>query len=407
MNIIRHLEQIAFSPDFGRQMRLIAGPRQTGKTTIARSFLEKCGCGKLYYNWDNRQIRDAYRKDNHFFAGDMFNVPPGEGGKRWLCMDEIHKYPDWKNILKDFFDSYNEDAFFVVTGSARLDMMRRSGDSLAGRYLNFRLNPVTLREFSGSSLPEPPDHADDIIREKLHTPVYKSDELAALLRFSGFPEPLVNGAVRFHIRWQAAYMDALVREDLREITQIKNLEKTASLMHLLPERISSPLSINALAGDLNCSFATAANYLTALELGYLIFRLRPYHDKIARSIRKEQKAYFYDWTWAASEAGKFENYVAVELKSLIDAWEDNGLGAFELFYIRDRDGRETDFLVCRNAIPWLLVEVKLSRSSIAYHHKKNRQALGDIPFIQIVREENIAEKQEKGLYQMSASRFFA
>ena len=139
MNIIRHLEPIAFSPDFGRQMRLIAGPRQTGKTTIARSFLKKNGFDKLYYNWDNRQIRDVYRKNNHFFAGDMFNVSPGMGGKRWLCMDEIHKYPDWKNILKDFFDSYNEDAFFVVTGSARLDMMRRSGDSLAGRYLNFRL----------------------------------------------------------------------------------------------------------------------------------------------------------------------------------------------------------------------------------------------------------------------------
>ena len=245
-----------------------------------------------------------------------------------------------------------------------------------------------------------PDDADDIIRDKLQTPVYESDELATLLRFSGFPEPLVSGVDRFQARWKAAYIDTLVREDLREITQIKNLEKTANLMHLLPERISSPLSINALAGDINCSFATATNYLTALELGYLIFRLKPFHDKIARSIRKEQKAYFYDWTRAASEAGRFENYVAVELKSLIDAWEDNGFGDFELFYVRDRDGRETDFLICRDATPWLLVEAKLSHSSIDYHHKKNRQVLGDIPFIQIVREENIAEKQEVGLYQM-------
>ena len=407
MTIVRHIEAIAFSPDFGRQMRFIAGPRQTGKTTIAKSFLQQNGFGSLYYNWDNRRVRDDYRRDNHFFAADMFNVPAGADGKRWIGMDEIHKYPDWKNILKDFFDSYHEDAFFVVTGSARLDMMRRSGDSLAGRYLNFRLSPVVLRELAATRLPAPPARADDLINDKLQRPTYRAEELATLLRFSGFPEPLVNGTERFQRRWKDAYIDTLLHEDLREITQIKNLEKTIDLMFLLPERVSSPLSINALAGDIGCSFATAANYLAALELGYLIFRVKPFHRKIARSIRKEQKAYFYDWTRAAGKAAIFENYVAVELKSLTDAWVDSGLGNFELFYLRNRDGKETDFLICRNAAPWLLVEVKLSRSSIDSHHKKNQQQLGGIPLIQIVREEGITEKKETGIYQMSASRFFA
>ena len=409
MYIHRHLQQIAFSSNFGRQMRFIAGPRQTGKTTIAKLFLQSqaTSATSLYYNWDNRKIRDAYLENNHFFAKDIYNVPPDKDGKRWLCMDEIHKYPGWKNILKDFFDSYWEEVKFIITGSARLDMMRQSGDSLSGRYFNFRLNPVSLIELSGAAFAAPSADASDMFRDKLDSPRYLQDELLTLLEFSGFPEPLGSGTKRFQRRWKSAYLDTLVREDLRELTALKNIEKTAHMMKLLPPRIASPLSINSLAEDLNVSYATAANYLFALELGYLIFRISPYHEKIARSLKKGKKAYFYDWTRADNPASRFENYIAVELKSRLNLWEDAGYGAFELNYIRNRDGRETDFLIVRDQTPWLLVEVKLTRSAIDFHHKKNRKVLGNIPFIQIVLENNIAELDKDGNCQMSASRFFA
>ncbi|MEA1921173.1 MAG: ATP-binding protein [Pseudomonadota bacterium] len=388
-------------------MRFIAGPRQTGKTTLAKLFLQTADSAPLYYNWDNRKVRDSYMENNHFFASDIYNVPPGENGKRWLCMDEIHKYPGWKNILKDFFDSFWEEINFIVTGSARLDMMRQSGDSLTGRYFNFRLNPVSLAELSGADFVPPPIDAVDFLRGKLDSPRYLQDELQVLLKFGGFPEPIASGTERFLTRWRSAYLDTIVREDLRELTQLKNFEKTVQLMQLLPPRISSPLSINALAKDINASYATAANYLAALELGYLIFRISPYHDKIARSLKKEQKAYFYDWTRAENAASRFENYVAVELQSRINLWQDAGYGTFVLNYIRDRDGRETDFLIVREKKPWLLLEVKLSSSAIDYHHRKNRQVLGNIPFVQIVFEDNVAESKADGTCQMSASRFLA
>ncbi len=407
MPLKRHIEHIAFSPEFGRQMRFIAGPRQSGKTTMARNFLAKAGCKTLYYNWDNRKTREAYIRDNHFFLSDIYNVPAGKDGKRWICLDEIHKYPDWKNILKDFFDTFQEEINFIVTGSARLDMMRKSGDSLTGRYFNFRLNPVTLRELCGSHMELPPQNPEELIRRKLDTPIYHQKEFLDMLNFSGFPEPLLKASNRFHRRWQSAYVDTMIREDLRELTQIKNLEKTAALLTLLPERISSPLSINAIARDIGSSFATTANYLAALELGYLIFRIDPYYRKIARSIKKEKKAYFYDWTRNNNKGARFENYVAMELKTLIEMWEDSGEGNFKLFFIRDRDGKETDFLVTREDEPWLLAEAKVSRSEIAYHHKKHRTVLGNIPFIQIVLEENVAEKLQPGIFQMSASRLFA
>lgn len=407
MYIKRHLEKIAFSSGFGRQMRFVTGPRQTGKTTVAKHFIKKLCFDKLYYNWDNRKVRDAYIKNNHFFAGDLYNESPDKNGRRWILMDEIHKYPDWKNILKDFFDCYEDDTIFIVTGSARLDMMRKSGDSLAGRYFTFRLNPVILQEFAGSKIMGPPEHASTLIKNRLDSPIYKKDELAALLRFSGFPEPLLAGTARFHTRWRRSYLDTLIREDLRDLTQIRELEKTAVLMHLLPERISAPLSINSLSRDLACSFATTANYLKALELGYLIFRIPPYYKKIARSLKKEQKAYFYDWTRVAKKSARFENYVALELKARTDLWTDTGTGEFDLYYIRDRDGRETDFLISKDSVPWLLVETKISSSKIDYHHKKNRTILSNIPFVQVLQENNIAEKHEDGIYQISASRFFA
>ena len=376
--IYRFIEKTAFSPEFGRQMRFIIGPRQVGKTTVVRAFLESMSCGDLYYNWDQRKIRDRYIDDSHFFSRDLYNVEQ-EGERRWLCLDEIHKYPEWKNVLKDFFDSFGEENCFIVTGSARLDMMRKSGDSLAGRYFTFRLNPVSLNEMIGGVFREPPETAEDWIEKRLDFPAYHEESMSALLAFSGFPEPLEIGSDRFHNKWRTDYVDRLIHEDARELTRIQDFEKIAVLMQLLPSKISSPLSINSLTTDLKTSFATVSNYLNVLELLYLIFRIPPYSKKIARSITKETKTYFFDWTRNSSLAALFENYIAVEIKTLLELWTDAGIDNFSLHYIRNRDGKETDFIILRDLKPWLLIEAKMSRTPIDYHHKKNRQLLGGIP----------------------------
>jgi hypothetical protein len=402
--INRYLSHIAFSKEFGRQMRFITGPRQAGKTTEAKEFLKKQNCLDLYYNWDQKKVKDRYRQDSHFFVQDLFKITPFDE-KRWLCLDEIHKYPKWKNILKDFFDSYGEENGFIVTGSARLDMLRKSGDSLAGRYFTFRLNPVTLSELSGQDWQEPPPEALNWIEERLNHQ-YKEEALAQLLAFSGFPEPLLAASSRFHRKWQDDYVERLVQEDLRDLTRIQELGNIVTLMQLLPSKVSAPLSVNSLAEDMHLSFSTVATYLKTLELGLLIFRIPPYSKKISRSITKEQKAYFFDWTRLADPSARFENYAAVEIKILTELWTDAGLGRFAVHFIRDRDGKETDFLILRENKPWLLAEAKLSRTAIDYHHKKNSRILGDIPFVQIVKEEGVAEKREGHFYQISASRFF-
>lgn len=403
----RHLAHIAFSEDFGRQMRFIAGPRQCGKTFLARRQLESLGMSRLYYTWDDRSVREAYRRDNRFIERDLGNVAKQEG-IHWACFDEIHKMPSWKNILKDFFDHYEERVRIIVTGSAQLDSFRRSGDSLAGRYFLFHLFPFTLRELIRDDIPAVvPGEADDLIIPIMDTPRYYPAELDALLAFSGFPEPFLSQKTSFHRRWKRDYVDRLIREDLRDITRIVALENVATLMALLPGRIGSPLSINTLSGDMGVNYTSTANYMNALQLAYITIQLSPWSDRIARSIRKEKKCYFMDWSQVDDPAARFENFLAINLLAWTSLLTDAGIGNFGLWYVRTRDGKESDFLISREGRPWLLAEAKLSAGPIARHHLAQAAALGDIPFVQIVREEQIAEQRQRKVWQISASRFLA
>lgn len=403
----RYLAQIAFHNDFGRQMRFIAGPRQCGKTFLARRHLESLGMSSLYYSWDDRSVREAYRRDNRFIERDLGNVVK-QDGIHWACFDEIHKMPSWKNILKDFFDHYEQRVRIIVTGSAQLDSFRRSGDSLAGRYLLFHLFPFTLRELVRNDIPAcVPDDAADLVVPIMDTVRYYPSELDALLAFSGFPEPFLSQKAAFQRRWKKDYIDRLIREDLRDITRIVALENVATLMALMPGRIGSPLSINTLSGDLGVNYTSTANYVNALQLAYITIQLPPWSDKIARSIRKEKKCYFMDWTQVDDPAARFENFLAINLLAWTSFLTDAGIGDFGLYYVRTRDGKESDFLISRDGRPWLLAEAKLAAGPIARHHFAQAEALGNIPFVQIVREENIAELRQPKAWQISASRFLA
>ncbi|MEW6042197.1 MAG: AAA family ATPase, partial [Elusimicrobiota bacterium] len=329
------------------------------------------------------------------------------GKKKWVCFDEIHKMPKWKDILKDFFDSFEQRYQFIVTGSARLDLFRRSGDSLAGRYFTFHLNPICLREFIGNvKKNQEPRKPLDFIMSRIERAVYKQKELNELLALSGFPEPLNKGTARFYVKWHRDYLDRIVREDMRDLTKIMNLENIFALMHMLPQRVGSPLSINSLSNDMLLGYKVVRNLIHALELMFMVFLIRPWHKRINRSIRKEPKLYFYDWTHIKDESLLYENFMAMELKNMVDIWSDNGYGDFNLFYVRTKDGKETDFLITKYHMPWLLCEAKLKSAKIESHHYRISELLGNIPFVQIVKEDKITQQRDKIFFQVSASRFF-
>ena len=406
--ISRHLEKVCFDPSLGRQMRFIAGPRQSGKTTLARHILSLNGSQDLYYNWDLREVRDTYKADPAFFDSTLRDIR-GRGVIPWVCFDEIHKMPQWKNILKGYFDRYEDDGRFIVTGSARLDWFRRSGDSLAGRYFLFRLNPLTLSEVGGQAHlePGPEESALDFIERKLGRGAGHQDLLEQLIRYSGFPEPFLKADETFYRRWQRDMVDYLTRQDVRDLTRMMDVEHVATLIQIMPDRVGSPLSLNALKEDIETSYSVVKSAVAAMQLTYAVFLIAPYHLRIARAVRKEKKAYFYDWGRARDPAKRFENYVAVELKTMLDLWHDRGIADFDMMYVRTRDGKETDFLVTRNRQPWCLFEAKLRDESIARHHLDQANALGNIPFVQVTNQEKIFRRQDSRFYRASASRLFS
>lgn len=409
-NYQRIAENIFTDEEYGRQMRFLAGPRQCGKTFLIKNFLQTKHCDKLYYNWDSKEVKARYKANENFFLEDIerYKVPPYP----WLCFDEIHKIKNWKNILKANFDEHESRMRFIISGSARLDLFRKSGDSLAGRYLLFHLYPFNLSEtITKPFLPLSTENPISFIKERLsfdHNSAIDKG-LNELLKFSGFPEVLIKGTEKFHMQWQKSYTEKIIYEDIRDISQIKDLEKVSELLDLLPSHIGSPISVNALSKRLEMNFATVKNYLKYLDLSYLTFTIKPYSKNLERTFKKESKTYFFDWSRNTDEAKLFENYVAVELLAWCNYWTDSGQAkSFELFFIRNSDDKkETDFLILRNTKPWLLIEAKVSEENIASHHYKHAQLLGDIPLIQINLKGNNTRVLNNKTYVIPAARFFS
>lgn len=401
----RALYNIAFSREWGRQMRFITGPRQSGKTTLAKLKLKRENSEELYYLWDLRAIRNRYKENQVFFTEDK---PPSRQ-KQWVCFDEIHKIPKWKNALKAIFDSMSEHYQFVITGSAKFDIRKKAGDSLSGRYFTFHLFPLSLAELSRSENTSSINAKTgrDFVQQKLDSRGAHQGVLSQLLEFSGFPEPFLRQSKAFHAKWAQDYTDTVIKEDIGALTRIIDKEHLYDLYNLLPEMVGNPISESSLASHLEISNPTIKRYLRRLEDFYLAFKVHPYSKNIKRSLLKASKCYLYDWTRIKDGGKRFENYVAVELVTQINLWQDTSGDKYALFYIRDKEKQETDFIILQNDKPWLLVEAKLADGPISGHHYRTQSMLHGIPLVQVCREEGICKLARKSSYRISASRFLS
>jgi predicted AAA+ superfamily ATPase len=319
--------QAQVSEDLARKMVFVGGPRQVGKTTLAKVLLPS---PDSYLNWDVPRDRERILRRE---------LPTGP---MW-AFDELHKFRGWRNYLKGLYDGRSEGQRILVTGSARLDFYRFGGDSLQGRYHYLRLHPFSLKELGGDP----------------------RESMKALLTLSGFPEPLLGGSARQARRWSAEYRSRLVREDIGSLERLTDLGRLELLMLSLPERVGSPLSINALREDLGVSHATVAHWLEVFERTYAIFRLPPFGAPKLRAVKKEQKHYHFDWSLVPSPGARFENLVAAHLLKWVHFQVDTEGRELELRYFRDVDGREVDFVVTERRKPLLAVECKLSEQGVS------------------------------------------
>ena len=366
--------------DLNEKMVFIGGARQVGKTSMAQYIAEKHYKSSDYLNWDVREDRRNIIQSS--FKGDA----------KIILFDEIHKYKDWKNYLKGQFDKHRKEFKILVTGSARLDVYRRGGDSLMGRYFYYRLHPFSLAECNGKINPLKP--LDEI--NIAYTPVEASEALAALLKFGGFPEPFLKQSERDLRRWHSQRLERLVKEDVRDLENIRDLSAMQLLVDTIPTKVGSLLSLNSMREDLAVAHKTVANWMDILERFYYHFRIYPFSHKKIKSLKKEPKLYLWDWSEITNNAGaKLENVVASHLLKLSHYLHDVDGYKTELYFLRDIDGREVDFLVTYGGKPWFAVEVKSSAKEIA----KSLTYFGnklDIPFLyQIVDERNIDIKKDK------------
>ena len=366
-------------------MVLVAGPRQVGKTTLALQFLGKTG---KYYNWDNREDR------KELLAAKL----PMESAT--IVLDELHKYRFWKRWLKGEFDKHRDRLRFLVTGSARLDIYRRGGDSLQGRYNLYRLHPFTFSELMGLSPTQTPFQKLRF-RHGLERKI-----LDDLLLFGGFPEPILAKSRRDHRRWQKERLDRFFREDVRDLSAVRDISMMQVLSDLLPERVGSLLSINALREDLEVSHKAVSHWLDVLEQLYFIFRLSPYHSKRIHSIKKDRKLYFWDYSLIEATEARIENLIASHLLKFCHFMEDTEGYRIELHFLRDREKREVDFLVAVDRKPWFAVEVKRAKtggtSSLRYFGERLR-----IPFMYQVVWELEESHQQHGIFVMSPADFLS
>lgn len=355
-----------FDPDVNAgKMIFLSGPRQVGKTFFVKARLAELNNEDLYFNWDDPMVARTYARNPHFLKAALTGKP----GIPLVAFDEIHKHKNWKNILKGLFDVHSGEAQIIVTGSARLDFFKASGDSLAGRYFSYRLLPLGLaeaaQEFSCRvdnpavfATPEKSGFLQKLPEQKKNSPL--KDALKPWLRFGGFPEPFLKASDRFSLKWRRDYRSLLVTEDLRDLTRIHDFKGLEQLMLALPERIGSPLSINALREELQVNHSTVAGWLEGFKKVYLVFSLMPWARNIARAMAKESKYYFYDWTMVDDPGIRFENAVAVSLLRCINRWNELGLGEFELRFIRTAQKQEVDFVIIDKNKPIALFEAKLN-----------------------------------------------
>ncbi len=386
-----------------KKLLLLVGPRQVGKTTLSKMFLSKFKSEKLYYNWDNINIRKKIVKNPYFFLEDIekFKIATPV-----IVFDEIHKFPDWKNYLKGIFDSFGEDITFIITGSARLDIYKKGADSLIGRYFLYKLFPLTIGELlKNFNLDNIETIFTDFEYSERNETVHQS-----LFSTNGFPEPYLKQRDNFLLRWAQNRKKIIFNEDIRDLTNIRNISLIEMLVELIPERIGSILSINSIREDVNVSFNTLKNWLNVLERLYYIFSITPYAKRITRSIIKENKIYLWDWSEIEEESIKFENYVAAHLKKFIEFFNDFGIDTLQLHFLRDKEKREVDFLICRKNKPLYLIEVKNnditpSKNLIYFMNKLNLKK-----GFQIVNKPDVYEVKKTGsgfIYILSASSFLS
>ena len=352
--------------DLNSKIVFLTGPRQVGKTWLAHDIAREYA-HPVYLNYDSRGDRDIIAKEAWLSSTDL------------LIFDEIHKMADWKTYIKGVYDTKPAKLHILVTGSARLEYFRQTGESLSGRFFIHRLFPFSLGELAAADI---------------------SIDIDRLIQRGGFPEPFLAEDDPSAKRWRTQYVDGLIREDVLDFEKISDFKSLKLCLELLRSRVGSPVSYASLARDIGIAPNTVKKYIQIFEELYIVFRLTPFTGSITRALLKEPKIYFFDTALVEGDEGvKFENLTALALAKEAAAEEDlRGIHA-ALHYIRTKEGREVDFCYTRESKAQFFLETKISDSNISknLHYFCTKY---NIPGIQLVKD--LKRERQEGIEVRSA-----
>ena len=358
--------------DLEKKMVFIIGPRQVGKTHLAKEIAKNFQ-NVEYLNYDNIEDKKEIKEMQWSKNTDL------------LILDELHKMNNWKNFLKGLYDTKEDKLCILVTGSARLEAYRRIGDSMAGRFFSHCLMPLSLSELKNTS--------------------YQKD-IDYFMQRGGFPEPFLAQDDSDAERWRKDYIDSLTKGDVLSFEKIHDVNLMENIFEILRRKVGSPISYSSIARDVEASSATVKKYIEILESLYIIFKVYTYSKKIARSILKEIKVYFFDVPLVVGDDGlKFENFMALSL--LENNLQRNDLlgQRNKLMYLRDKEHREVDFAIINsdNDVE-KIIEVKLSDNTLSRNLKyfKNKYNFKAEQIVKNLRH----EKEIDGIKILRAEEYF-
>lgn len=361
-------------------MVFISGPRQVGKTTLTQIFADLTD-NFLYINWDNLDNREKVLSGPTKLVANL-NLNQPQKTKPILVLDEIHKYDLWSTFVKGLYDAYKDKLRIIVTGSARLNIYRRGGDSLMGRYFLYRVHPLTVGELASNEV------SKDLFRKPKEISKTQMDQL---LKFGGFPAPFLSNDEEFSHRWHDLRHQQLMTQDLRDVSNLHSTARIEVLVKILRQQIGQLFNYSSLSNHLRVDDKTLRNWMEILDQLFYCFRIQPWSKNVARSLLKNPKLYLWDWSTVEGEGHRLENFVASHLLKAVHFWTDRGKGTYELYFIRDKDKHEVDFLVVENEKPFMLIEVKksmkeplsddLKRFSKQISPKYTFQLAYDMPYI--------------------------
>ena len=385
------------------KMAFVSGPRQCGKTTMAKLLLKERSVGE-YYNWDDLKFRRLWTKDPLMILPSAF----GEI-KPLVILDELHKAKLWKRSVKGLYDTQEDRCDILVTGSARLNVYRKGSDSLMGRYYHFRLHPFSLAELlEKHELILPKDVILKLFSGVQSHSIEVEEAFMSLYQFGPFPEPLFAANERTMNLWQKNRIEKIIREDLRDLSRLPELSQVEMLASLLPERVGQPLSIQALREDIEVAYTTIKRWLNYLNELYYYYSIKPYSKSLKRAVKKEPKLYLWDWSEVVNKGARFENMIASHLLKYCDYLTDTGLGKFELAYLKNKERQEIDFVIVQNNKAILPIEVKLSEEQPSSSWLKLMNQLDCAHGVQLVMKPNTYKIYEYPNYKIltvSAARF--